>query len=189
MRVQSPGPHKAAASPRLPRVDTALREELLRRAEYDQQARAQHHPGTHGWEDVRRVDDDNTAWLERVLDEHGWPGHGLVGTEAAHAAWLLAQHADADHQQQWVGLLSEAVERGDAQARDWAYLADRVDTRQRRPQRFGTQWVDTGDGSGYRLFPLVDAEQVNAWRTEFGLPLISGSDLANAWSAGELWSG
>ncbi|WP_461155603.1 DUF6624 domain-containing protein [Saccharopolyspora tripterygii] len=169
-------------------MDTGLREELLRRAERDQQARAQHQPGSSGWGEVRRLDHDNTAWLDLVIDEHGWPGHALVGTEAAHAAWLLAQHADAEHQQQWVGLLRAAVDRGEAQARDWAYLADRVETRQRRPQRFGTQWVDTGDGRGYRLFPLVDPAQVNTWRAEFGLPPVSRADVEAAWCAEDLWT-
>ena len=31
--------------------------------------------------------------LNEIMDEYGWPTAELVGEEAAHAAWLIAQHA------------------------------------------------------------------------------------------------
>ena len=40
------------------------------------------------WTDRR-----NTTWPARTVRRHGWPGIAAVGAEAAHAAWLLAQHA------------------------------------------------------------------------------------------------
>jgi hypothetical protein len=48
-----------------------LRDELLRRAERDQTARAQ---AEHDWELVAAVDAENIAWLKDVIAEAGWPG-------------------------------------------------------------------------------------------------------------------
>jgi hypothetical protein len=68
------------------------------------------------------VDADNTAWLASVFDRYGWPGHTLAGEEAANAAWLLAQHADASPavQQRALELLTAAVDSGDATPRQLA---------------------------------------------------------------------
>jgi hypothetical protein len=35
---------------------------------------------------MRTADADNTAALRRIIDQHGWPGHTLVGEQAANAA-------------------------------------------------------------------------------------------------------
>ena len=85
-----------------------LRAELLRRFERDQTARQA--SDTAGFEAVTRVDGENLPWLKRVIAETGWPGQSEVGVDGAHAAWLLAQHADADpqFQRQWPAALPTA---------------------------------------------------------------------------------
>ena len=96
--------------------------ELLERAGRDQAARQSLPPG-HDVEQWRKivepVDRANTARLKEIVAEHGWPGHRLVGEAAAHAAWLLAQHAPADFQEQCLPLLEDAVGRADASRRTW----------------------------------------------------------------------
>jgi hypothetical protein len=72
-------------------MDDGLRAELLRRVETDQVARK-----ALDGEAMRDADGENLPWLKGVIAAHGWPGASLVGTDGAHAAWLLAQHADAD---------------------------------------------------------------------------------------------
>ncbi len=108
-----------------------LTEELCRRAEADQQARSflaqDTEPTDAQIQHCQAVDADNTARLEALVIEHGWPGIRLVGEQGAHRAWLLAQHADRrpDLQQSWLTLLHAAVEAGDADPGDLAYLEDR----------------------------------------------------------------
>jgi Family of unknown function (DUF6624) len=95
-------------------VDDVLAAELLERAARDQAARESLPPGA-GMQQreqlVEPVDRANTARLREIVGEHGWPGHQLVGEMAAHAAWLLAQHAPPGHQEQYLPLLEDAVAR------------------------------------------------------------------------------
>lgn len=126
-------------------VNEALRAELLERASRDQAVRESLRPGhdMRQWElTVAPVDRANTARLGEIVAEHGWPGRHLVGEAAAHAAWLLAQHAPPDFQEECLPLLEDAVARGDASARDLAYLTDRVLMHRGQPQVSGTQYID-----------------------------------------------
>jgi hypothetical protein len=125
-------------------VNDALRVELLERAGRDQAARESLRPAhdMQQWEQiVEPVDRANTARLRQIVAEHGWPGHQLVGERAAHAAWLLAQHAPPDFQEECLPLLEDAVARGDASPRDLAYLIDRVLMHRGQPQIYGTQYL------------------------------------------------
>lgn len=126
-------------------MNDALREELLESAGQDQAARESLLRGHNmqQWNEiVEPVDRANTARLKEIVAEHGWPGNQLVGEAAAHAAWLLAQHAPPDFQEQCLPLLEDAVARGDASRPDLAYLMDRVLMHRGQPQVYGTQYVE-----------------------------------------------
>lgn len=120
---------------------------------------------------VRAVDSDNTAWIRGVLTEHGWPGPALVGEEGAEAAWLLCQHADADtdFQEHALTLLHESVAAGQAPAWHEAYLTDRTLVARGQPQVYGTQYVDNGDGQGWRMRPVVNPDGLDERRAAVGL--------------------
>ncbi|MFF0430174.1 DUF6624 domain-containing protein [Streptomyces sp. NPDC021012] len=145
-----------------------LAEELRRRAEFDQKARdAALRTGS--LDDLVEVDADNTAWLEEVVAEHGWPGVRLVGDQGAHDAWLLAQHADRapEFQRAALDLLKASVESGDASPRHLAYLTDRVLVASGRPQLYGTQYI--GSGKSLRPRPVHDPEHLDERRVAMGL--------------------
>jgi hypothetical protein len=115
---------------------------------------------------MRTTDADNTTALQRIVDQRGWPGHTLVGEQAANAAWLIAQHAEPDLQLRALGLLRDAVGRGEATPQQLAYLTDRRLMYQDRPQLYGTQYHDPGDGHGLRLWPVA---HLDAHRAQAGL--------------------
>ena len=163
-----------------------LAAELARRQDVDQKARAfaigdQPTDAEIDW--MRQVDQDNTAWLESAVAEHGWPGFRLVGAQGASSAWLLAQHADRrpELQRCWLTLLEAAVQAGDASHKDLAYLQDRVATHERIPQRHGTQWLGSGGKSA--LAPLADPRRVNEYRAAVGLDPLNDHEIAAAWQS------
>jgi len=151
-------------------VNEELSGELLKRAGRDQAARKSLRPG-HGmqeWEAaVAPVDRDNTARLREIIGRHGWPGHGLVGEAGAHAAWLLAQHAPPDLQEECLPLLQDAVARDDASPVDLAYLRDRVLMHRGEPQVHGTQY-QVRDGV-LELWPVSDPSSLDQRRAALGL--------------------
>lgn len=151
-------------------MNNELRAELLERAARDQAARRSLPPdhGIEQWDKiVSPVDRANTARMREIVAEHGWPGHALAGSDSAHAAWLLVQHAPAEFQEQCLPLLKEAAARGDASARDLAYLTDRVLMFRGEPQVYGTQYLVT-DGS-LRLWDVCDPETLDQRRSALGL--------------------
>jgi Family of unknown function (DUF6624) len=145
-------------------MDDGLRAELLRRVEKDQVARKALDADA-----MREADGENLPWLKEVVAAHGWPGASLVGADGAHAAWLLAQHADAEpaFQRQCLGLIGAAVEAGEASLLEYAYLTDRVLLAEGRSQVYGTQ-VTRRDGAWVPR-DLRDPELVDERRAAAGL--------------------
>ncbi|MEZ7126716.1 DUF6624 domain-containing protein [Nonomuraea sp. AD125B] len=84
-----------------------------------------------------------TAFLKRVIDAHGWPGHDLVGER-------------------------DAVARGQAAPRHLAYLVDRVRVGEGRPQVYGTQYRQTAEG-GFGPHPVEDPGHPDERRAEVGI--------------------
>jgi hypothetical protein len=115
------------------------------------------------------LDRRNTARLQQIVDEIGWPSIPLVGETAAQAAWLLAQHADLDRefQRRCLGLM-RALPEGAVWRHHLAYLEDRVLVGERKPQRYGTQLRRRDDGT-LEPMRLIDPEQVDERRARVGL--------------------
>ncbi|MFD7663511.1 DUF6624 domain-containing protein [Streptomyces sp. NPDC059788] len=150
-------------------VNDALVAELHRRAEEDQAARRLI-AETGQSPDLLRIDASNTAWLQQVVAEYGWPGFVLVGERGADEAWLLAQHADRDpgFQRRALDLLKAAVSAGEALPRHVAYLTDRVLVAAGEPQLYGTQYLP-GPDNALCPHPVADPDQLDARRAAMGL--------------------
>lgn len=157
--------------------DPALRDELLKMMESDQAARKalirSNFQDEAAKKHLREVDTANTARMKEIVAEKGWPGKSLVGQRAALAAWLLVQHADHDRdfQRQMLPLLEQAVARGEADGRNFAYLTDRVLLGSNMPQRYGTQFHEV-DGKLVPR-PIEDEANVDARRAAVGLGPLS----------------
>ena len=152
-------------------MNEELRTELLARAERDQTARKSLPPALRDerWEQaIAPVDRANTARMREIVATCGWPGYALAGPDGAHAAWLLAQHAPAEFQEECLPLLEDAVARGDAAPRDLAYLTDRVLMHRGEAQVYGTQYLIM-DGQ-LNLWKVRDPDQLDERRAALGLP-------------------
>lgn len=143
-------------------AEPELRRELIAMQEADQAERTGEAGGA--WNDEAR-----TERLDEILDEHGWPGHELVGEDGASAAWVIAQHSDLDveFQRRALDLMRDAVEHDDADPTELAYLEDRVALADDGRQTYGTQ-IRCVDG---RAEPaeLAEPDRVDELRAEVGL--------------------
>ena len=152
-------------------MNEELRTELLARAERDQTARKSLPPALRDerWEQViAPVDRANTARMREIVATCGWPGYALAGPDGAHAAWLLAQHAPAEFQEECLPLLENAVCRDDAAPRDLAYLTDRVLMHRGEPQVYGTQYLIRA--GQMTLWTVREPEGLDQRRAALGLP-------------------
>jgi len=154
--------------------DPALARELLTMVDADQRAREgfslQMDPEKVAA--IQAIDAKHTARMKAIVAQHGWPGRSLVGDEAAHAAWLLVQHAEVSFMAHCLPLMERAVSAGEASATDYAYLLDRVRMNQGKPQVYGTQFISGADGK-LVLHPIEDPEHVDDRRREVGLPSMA----------------
>ncbi|MFI2285730.1 DUF6624 domain-containing protein [Nocardia beijingensis] len=80
--------------------------------------------------------------------------------------------------------MRQSVAEGKADRVHLAYLDDRVRTREKRPQVYGTQSL--GLGGQICLLPIETLGRVNDRRAELGLPPLKEEDIANAWTIDEI---
>jgi hypothetical protein len=152
---------------------TTLAKELVTMAHADQNYRKQ-------WftkrddpaylEGRKRLDDAHVVRLKEIIKSFGWPSKKLVGTEASHAAWLLAQHADIETQKHCLKLI-ETMSESENDPRQAAYLTDKIRVRTGQPQLYGTQYVKNGDD--LVLYTVDSPEQLDERRKKLGLPPAS----------------
>lgn len=166
--------------------DLELRDELVRRAALDQEARGALNKFINGAgsvignsphereaiRELERVDEQNTSWLLKVVSTIGWPTRSRVGDEAARAAWLLVQHADHDpvFQKTCLDQLRTLAD-DDVDQSLVAYLTDRVNLAHGLPQTYGTQ-VENHDGT-WRPRTLEDPANVDQRRAAVGLSTLA----------------
>lgn len=96
-----------------------------------------------------------------------------MGEEGVAAMWLLIQHQDTDidFQKTCLLLLKDAVEAQNAPMKHFAYLLDRVNMHEGRPQVYGMQWKQK-DGK-LVIYCVKDIDILDAVRSAAGLCPLS----------------
>jgi len=113
----------------------------------------------------------NTARMREIVVAHGWPTYELVGKGASNSAWLLVQHADRNplFQAKCLPLLKEAVDAGQANPTNYAYLYDRVQISVGEMQHYATQSTsNNGITEGY-FQTIWQEHNVQNRREEMGI--------------------
>jgi hypothetical protein len=113
----------------------------------------------------------NAARLRELIAEHGWPAEDIAGEDGAQAAWFIVQHSvgEPQFQRHVLTLLQDLAPTGRIPAWHAALLEDRIALHEGRPQRFGSQWIDSSDDGRARPWQLHDPEHVNELRASVGL--------------------
>lgn len=160
----------------------SLRQELETMYETDQAQRSQIQVGKNYqvgtvtaeyaalWLQQQKADEANIKRLREITDECGWPRQSQVKSKAAAAAFLVLQHGPLADQERLAPLLRAAVEQGEAQAQSLALLEDRIQVRNGKPQKYGSQvFVDRTTAKAVGFHPIEDEPNVDARRAGVGL--------------------
>jgi len=115
-----------------------------------------------------RLDEAHAMRLEEIIEEHGWPGRGLVGESASKGAFLVLQHAGSAMRRKYVPLVREATRLGDLAPTLLPLLEDRLLMEADRPQLYGTQIIRGASGDA-ELRPVDDPARVDQRRAAVGL--------------------
>lgn len=120
------------------------------------------------WRVINENDSINLLQVKAILDKYGWLGEDEVGSKGNQTLFLVIQHADLKTQEKYLPVMKEAVKKGKASPADLAYLIDRIERRNGRPQIYGSQL--TGRNGHYVVDTIIDKKNVDARRAAVGLP-------------------
>ncbi len=121
---------------------------------------------------IHEVDSINLVAIKHILDQRGWLGADVIGSQGAQTLFLVIQHADLLTQLKYLPMLRKAVALGKAQAGSLALLEDRVALRQGNRQIYGSQiHTDKETGEPF-VAPMIEPDYVNERRAKVGLDPI-----------------
>jgi hypothetical protein len=111
----------------------------------------------------------NMVRIDEIITQYGFPGKSMVGQRGSSTVWLVIQHAPLEKQEQYFPMLTQAMEKGELNKSDWAYLLDRINMRKGIPQVYGSQVNRDPQTGNWRFHPIEDEANVNARRASVGL--------------------
>lgn len=116
-----------------------------------------------------KTDSLNLIQVEKILDEHGWPGADVIGEQGNKTLFLVIQHADLETQINYLPMMRKAVKQGNISKKNFALLEDRMAMRQGKRQVYGSQIKVNYDTGKYYVWPINEPENVNERRAGVGL--------------------
>jgi hypothetical protein len=124
---------------------------------------------------MEAIDAENTARMQEIVGQFGWPGPGLVGKDGTEAAFLLVQHSQHEFQKEMLPLVEKAYRARELSGQSYAVLLDRVLVGDGKPQVYGTQArpIDQWKDREAALQPIDDESNVDKRRAAVGLPSLS----------------
>lgn len=148
----------------------ALRAELLKMVEADQQSRKHliERPDDKDAQTLlAKQDRERTERILTLLKQQGWPTTAQVGADGCGAIWIILQHSDPAILKSTIHLMKKAARRNDL---DWGLVAtsiDRVRVNDGKKQLYGTQFEEK-DGK-LVPWPIQDEAKLDARRKRMGL--------------------
>lgn len=148
-----------------PPANPALRDHILSLYKTDQAVRQQQ-----GFDAAKmeQVDRDNSAAIQKILDQFGVPSYAMVGPDAAGAFILMIQHQPAEFRARVLAPLKAEVDAGQADPDSYAKVYDRSQYDLGKPQLYGEQMICNA-GEKMHEAPIEDPTHVNDRRAALGL--------------------
>lgn len=124
------------------------------------------------WKLISKTDKENLKIIRKILDQRGWLGADIIGRKGNMTLFLVIQHSDLKTQQNYLPMMRDAVQKGNAFGSDLALLEDRVAIGLGKPQIYGSQIGSNEDGTAY-VFALIDPDNVDKRRASVNLGPIA----------------
>ncbi|MCJ7935714.1 MAG: hypothetical protein MUW56_19325 [Chryseobacterium sp.] len=142
--------------------DVLIREELAARGALS----GGYHP------EMEKVHQNNAKRLRDIINEIGFPTISKVGEQASNSAWLIIQHSigEPEFMKECYKMMEENG--ADINLTNKAYLYDRIQVFQSKPQKYGTQLT-----AERKLYPVENKEILNRERKKVHLPLLSLKEI------------
>lgn len=127
----------------------------------------------------KTVGDADKILLKTLFKENGFLGYSEVGEQSSHNFLQMVQRMDSDSifQQEVLVVMKKQIEKINASPIEFAYLTDRVNLNQGKPQVYGTQLKINAKGTSYEPKMVIDPESINKRRAEIGLGTIEEAIL------------
>lgn len=128
----------------------------------------------HLWKLQGEIDSLNTARIEEIINEHGYPGISLVGNPTNEVAFYILQHSKVIDK--YLPIIKEAASKNELRFQLYAMMLDRSLMLQDKEQVYGTQ----GSGMSVKnpttgqwenlsfIWPIEDPVNVNKRRKAAG---------------------
>ena len=118
------------------------------------------------------LDSFNIQFIEDIFKRYGYPGKKMVGTPTNEAAWNIIQHSQKIDK--YLPIIKKAAEDNELPFYLYGMMLDRQLMSEGKEQLYGSQvtcrTIKTGK-NGCFVWPIKDADQVNARRKEAGFTL------------------
>jgi hypothetical protein len=118
--------------------------------------------------------DADKIQLKTLFKEYGFLGYKEVGEQSSHNFFQMVQRMDADStfQQEVLVVMKKQIEKINASPIEFAYLTDRLNLNQSKPQVYGTQLKINEKGTSYEPKTVIDPKNLNNRRAGIGLGTI-----------------
>ncbi|MBV8810396.1 MAG: hypothetical protein JO033_17135 [Acidobacteriaceae bacterium] len=117
---------------------------------------------------MEEVDVHDAVQEHAIFANYGVPTYSMVGPRAAKDFIVLIEHQPVEFMEQVLPKLKQNVDMGQADPADYASMFDRVQTDQKKPQRYGMNFVCTPEGK-LAPSPIEDVAHLDRRRAEVGL--------------------
>lgn len=114
------------------------------------------------------VDSINLIKVEKIINEHGYPGKSMVGEPANQTVWYVIQHSSKIPD--YLPMIKEAAAKGDLDQDLVAMMEDRYLMQNGKAQIYGTQGTTLGREADAIniIWPIEDPSNVNQRREAVG---------------------
>ena len=122
-------------------------------------------------ETLEKIDKPNTARLNEIFNQHGFPTQKTVGKDGVQAFLLILQHTpDETLRQKCLKPITKAFKRREIPPMDYANYVDRLLVRQNKPQIYGSNF-EIKEGK-LVMSKTRKRKNLNNRRRKIGLPTI-----------------